>query len=356
MATQITSTAAPAALGTFASAPTPRRVRPVVWWAALGTAALALQAWIYGSWILSGDVHSLSVGRSQVPQSDRIWAWIFQPVFAAGALAALVFVARGCRRQRRLTLEGKVLIAWWAVMWMDPSANFLRPQYFFNSYYLNIGSWAPHIPGWISRGGGDLAFAPLINVSSYTASVLAAVAGVKLMAWMRSRRPRTGAVGLVLITWLVLSALVFITEDVLIHARWLAWNGIPGVTLWAHTRLAIPLTEVLGWGIPQTAMAALMFFTRDRGEVAVERGIDRVRATGWRRTLLSTLAVIGFATAAQGVYAAISAPVGLYVGSQPSLPSYMRNGVCGHGTPYRCPGPGVPVLLGDTPVRASAGQ
>jgi hypothetical protein len=351
MATQTRSSSAPELLVATPRSTAPRRARPVVWWAVVGIAALALQAWIYGSWILSGDVHSVSVGRSQVPHSDRVWAWILQPLFLAGALAALVFVLRGCRRERRLTLEAKILLAWWAVMWMDPAANFLRPQYYFNSYYLNIGSWAPHIPGWVSRRGGDLAFTPMINVSSYTASVLAAVGGAKLMGRLRARRPRTGALGLVLVTWVVLSAAVFVTEDVLIHAGWLAWNGIPAVTPWAHSRWAIPMTEVLGWGIPQTALAALLFFRGDRGEVAVERGIDRVRLSGWRRTLLSTLAVIGFATAAQGVYAVISAPIGLYVGAQPKLPSYLRNGVCGPGTPYRCPAPGVPVLLPRTPAQ-----
>jgi hypothetical protein len=356
MTTQITPARTADVLAEATPAPVPRKPRPVLWWASLGVAALGLQAWIYGSWLVSGDVHSLSVGRAQVPHSDRVWAWIWQPVFLAGALAAVVYVARGVRRQRRVTLEAKILLAWWAVMWMDPAANLLRPQYFFNSYYVNIGSWAPHIPGWISRRGGDLAFAPMINGSSYTASVLAAVGGAKLMAYVRARRPRIGPVGLVVIAWAALSVVVFVTEDVLIRSGWLAWNGIPAVTLWAHTRLAIPLTEVLGWGIPQTALAALLFFRGDRGEVAVDRGIDRVRVSGRRRTLLSTLAVIGFATVAQGVYAVISAPVGLYVGTQPSLPSYMRNGVCGQGTPYRCPGPAVPALLPRTPLRASAAQ
>jgi hypothetical protein len=78
----------------------------------------------------------VSVGRRQVPGSDKVWAWIFQGVFAAGAVTAVVFVVRGCRKQQRLTIEAKILLAWWAVMWMDPAANFFRPQYYFNSYYV----------------------------------------------------------------------------------------------------------------------------------------------------------------------------------------------------------------------------
>jgi hypothetical protein len=100
----------------------------------------------------------------------------------------------------------------------------------------------------------------------------------------------------------------------------------------------------------------LFFLKDDRGRVFVERGLDRVAATGWRRTAVSALAVVGFATAAQAAYGIISAPLGFYVGRQPDIPSYLRNGACGEGTPYRCPAPDVPVLLPDTPSGATAEQ
>jgi len=40
---------------TAGSALTPRRARPVLWWASLGAAAVVLQVWIYTSWVLSDD-------------------------------------------------------------------------------------------------------------------------------------------------------------------------------------------------------------------------------------------------------------------------------------------------------------
>jgi hypothetical protein len=335
---------------------TPRPARAVLWWASLGAAALVLQAWIYGAWVASDDFRAVTIGRSEVPGHEKVWAWILQGLFTAGALAAVAFVVRTCVRQRRLSLEAKIMLAWWAVIWMDPSANYFRPQYFFNSYYVNLGSWGAHIPGWVSREGGNLPFPFMIDFASYTASVLATVAGAHLMRKVRERRPQTGTVGVVLVAWAFLSLVVFGVEDLLIRAGWLVWNGIPGVTLWSHSRMAIPLTEVLVWGATQTAMATLFFLKDDRGRVLVERGLDRVAVTGWRRTLVSALAVIGFATAAQAAYGIISAPLGFYVGRQPDIPSYLRNGACGDGTPYRCPAPDVPVLLPDTPPGATAEQ
>jgi hypothetical protein len=334
----------------------PRRARPVVWWASVGAAAVALQAWIYGSWIASDDFRTVTIGRSEVPGHDKVWAWILQIAFSAAAVATIAFVVRTCLKQRRLSLEAKILLAWWAIMWLDPAANYFRPQYFFNSYYVNMGSWAAHIPGWVSPRGGNLPFAWTINFTSYTNSVLATVGGAALMRAVRRRRPQTGAVGLVLIAWAFLSLAVFGVEDLLIRTGWLFWNGIPGVTLWSHTTMAIPLTEVLGWGATQTALAALFFFKDERGRVAVERGLDRVAASGWRKTAVSALAVIGLATAAQAGYAILSAPLGFYVGRQADIPSYMRNGACGDGTPYRCPAPDVPVLLRGNPPGATAEQ
>jgi Spirocyclase AveC-like len=334
----------------------PRKARPVLWWAAVGAAAVALQTWIYGSWIASDDFRTVTIGRSEVPGHERVWAWILQILFSAAALAAITFVVRTCVKQRRLTLEAKILLAWWAVIWLDPSANYFRPQYFFNSYYVNMGSWAGHIPGWVSRGGSNLPFPFMIDFASYTNSVLATVVGAHLMRAVRRRRPQTGALGLVLVAWAFLSLVVFCVEDLLIRTGWLVWNGIPGVTLWAHSRMAIPLTEVLVWGATQTALAALFFFKDDRGQVVVERGLDRVPVTGWRRTAVSAMAIIGFATAAQLAYGVISAPLGFYVGRQPDIPSYLRNGACGEGTPYRCPGPDVPVLLPGNPPGATAEQ
>jgi hypothetical protein len=339
---------------TAGPAATPRRARPVLWWASLGAAAVALQAWIYTSWVLSGDFRAVTTGRDPVPGHEKTWAWILQGGFTAGALVAVVFVVRTCVRRRRLTLEAKIAIAWLAVMWMDPMANYFRPQYMFNSYYINFGSWAGHIPGWISRRGGNLPFALGINLPSYTASILAAVAGAKLMGAVRVRRPRMGTAGLVLVAWLFLSAVVFAVEDLLIHTGWLVWNGIPAVTLWHGGRAAIPLTEVLAWGGTQTALATLLFLKDDRGRVFVERGLERVPGPGWRRTAVSLLAVIGFATVAQAAYGVISAPLGFYVGRWTDVPSYIRNGVCGDGTPYRCPGPDVPVLLPGNPPGATA--
>src|SRR5258708_34372806 len=67
---------------------TPRKARPVVWWAAVGAGAVALQAWIYGAWIASDDFRTVTIGRSGVPGHEKGGAWILQGLFTAAARAA----------------------------------------------------------------------------------------------------------------------------------------------------------------------------------------------------------------------------------------------------------------------------
>ena len=55
-------------------------------------------------------------------------------------------VIRGCVREGRLTFDGKLTIAWYSIIWLDPVGNYVRPQFMFNAYYVNRGSWVEGIP------------------------------------------------------------------------------------------------------------------------------------------------------------------------------------------------------------------
>jgi hypothetical protein len=129
----------------------PRRARPVLWWACAGAAFLLLQLYIYGAWIAGDDFRPSPLGPDLVPRWEQICAWIFQPLFTLGALAAAAWVIRGCLRERRLTMDGKLLLAWYSIIWLDPAGNYLRPQFMFNAIYVNRGSWVEHIPAGSAR-------------------------------------------------------------------------------------------------------------------------------------------------------------------------------------------------------------
>jgi hypothetical protein len=140
--------------------------------------------------------------------------------------------------------------------------------------------------------------------------------------------------------------LFLLEEFVMIRTGWLAWNGvIRGLAVWPGRRYQIPLTEMAIFGATCAAMAALRFFRDDTGHAVVERGLDDVKTPKRTKEILGLLAVVGFANLAMITYNVLTVPLSLYVGQTPANPTYMRNGICGPGTPYACPGPRVPIIL-----------
>src|SRR3984957_4413002 len=80
-----------------------RRARPVLWWAALGAAAVAMQLYVFGRWVTSSAFAPTPTGADPVPHDVMVKAWILQGTFAAGAGATIGWVVWRCARERRPT-------------------------------------------------------------------------------------------------------------------------------------------------------------------------------------------------------------------------------------------------------------
>jgi hypothetical protein len=141
--------------------------------------------------------------------------------------------------------------------------------------------------------------------------------------------------------------------------------------LWAFPNLPIslfsqdvryPLADLFGFSPFFATMAMLRFYKDDRGRTVVERGLDHLSAR--RRTLVSLLAVIGFANAA---YVAFSlpdvwmAPYSSYMAK--NTPAHLMNGICDDATTVKgskygpCPGmPGYRMPLRDINRYKSEGK
>jgi hypothetical protein len=122
-----------------------RRMRPVLWWASLGVAAVAIQAYIYTRWFFSDSFRAVGTGTDPAPTYDKVFAWILQPAFGLAALLAAAWFIRGCLKERRMTFDAKIYLGWISMIWLDHAANLIRPQMLFNSYYLNRGLWDEYI-------------------------------------------------------------------------------------------------------------------------------------------------------------------------------------------------------------------
>jgi hypothetical protein len=317
-----------------------RRARPVLWWAALGAAAVAMQLYVFTRWVTSSDFAATPTGPDPVPHDVMVKAWLLQGTFAAGATATIGWLIWRCVRERHLTFYARMWIAWVAIIWLDPWANLIRPQMMFNSYYFNRGSWVEYIPWWISAKGHLLPQPFLIETANFMTMVLVTIAGGKLMSYIKRRWPGVGFVGVFAPTWIAMMVFVFAIEElVVIRGGWVWWtSNLDTLTFWSGTANAMPLAELFLWGFTITVLAYQVYAYNTSGQAPVERGIDRVPVDGAARTALSTFALIGCATFAMGVYSVGSAMLGLYTGDTPrNIPSYFTNGICGEAGVPPCP-------------------
>ena len=249
----VTAAAEPSAPGSTAG----RRARPVLWWAALGAAAVAMQLYVYGRWVTSSNFAPTPTGADPVPHDVMVKAWIMQGTFAAGAVATIGWLVWRCARERRLTFYAQMWIAWMAILWLDPWANLIRPQMMFNSYYFNRGSWVEYIPWWISAKAHLLPQPFLIETANYMTMVAVTIAAAKLMSYIKRRWPGVGLVGVFAPTWLAMMVFVFAIEElVVIRGGWVWWtSNLDALTFWSGTANAMPLTELALWGFTITVLA-----------------------------------------------------------------------------------------------------
>jgi hypothetical protein len=298
------------------------------------------------AWILSGDATPTHTGADTVGWSTKAWAWGFQIVSPLVLLGCIVYVVRRSRREGRVHFDALMLIAATVAIWLDPATtNYFRTQMLYNSYMVNFGSWAEHIPGWLSPNA-HLFPEPLINWGALygITFLLATFIGCGAMRWAKRRWPRTGRVGLVLWGFAAIVLFDFLAECLFIRSELYAYAGaIQDLSVWGGRRYQFPIYESVIFGVCWTACAALRYFRDDRGRSVVERGIDDLNVSSKQKTALRVLAVTGFVSVIYAVYSLVFSLTTLWGDEFPKgYPSYMTNGMCGAGTQYECLPPEIP--------------
>jgi hypothetical protein len=335
--------------------PEASRTRPVVAWAIVGVAALLLQAYVFGSWIASGDATRTPDGPTPVPDWMRVSARGWEALSLVLLVVILYrFVVRPWRRDGAPALDGLLFIAFLAMYWQDPVVDFVQPWFTYNTALFNLGSWAPHIPGWISPNMERLPEPLLFIGPMYGISVLVfAWIGNAVMRAAKRRWPRLGTAGLITVCLVTLGIM-----DVVLEPMWLRFGLIsyPGAikewTLFHGHYYQYPVYQAPMAAVFFGSFACLRYFRNDRGETIAERGLDRVAVTGAGRTGLRLLALIGVCNAMFAV--GYNVPSQIFGAHQDHwIPdvvnrSYFNDGICGVGTDYACPGPGLPINRNDS--------
>ncbi|OBF25465.1 spirocyclase, AveC family [Mycobacterium kubicae] len=321
-------------------------------WACVGGAILAFQLYVWIRWITGPNFERVPPGPSDPPTFMKVILFTWTAVIIVGLPISLYFfIVRPWRRERRITLDGMLLVACGLLFFQDPLLNYFNTWSTYNTWMWNRGSWVQDIPGWVSFGepGRMMAEPILMNAPGYSFGVLlCTILGCWVMRKAKSRWPNISNVGLigVLIGWTFIFD--FVIEGLFLMPMGLFTypGAIKSLSINAGTYYQWPLYEGLMWGGVQAGLCALRYFTDDRGRTFVERGLERVQGGFVRQQFTRFLAIFAACSMFFFVFYNIPAQwLALHAESWPNdilKRSYFLMGICGEGTNRLCPDPALP--------------
>ena len=329
----------------------PRPTRPVVIWATLGTLLLTFEAWIIFRWVTGPFFVRVEPGPTQPPTWMKVELILWQTLSIPVGLALIYwFIVRPWRREGRVGIDGILVAAFCTVVFQDPLSSYGGHWFAYNTWMFNRGSWVNSVPGWNSYGapGAMLSEPVLFTWAAYIyIFVLAMFVGSAFMRKMRKRFPRIGNVPLIATCYAVMIVFDIILEGVIWMPLGIFHYAGGHLGIFPNTYFKWPLHEGLSIGSVFTGVACLRFFVNDRGQSAVERGIDEIQGGQVKKLVIRILAMTAVV---QGLmFVGYNIP-NYWVGTHPAAwpkdvqeRSYFTSGLCGAGTNRACPGPAVPL-------------
>ena len=329
------------------------KVKPVQIWAFVGGAVLVLQLYVWIRWITGPYFERVPAGPSDPPMFMKVPLMANAIVLWVGLPFALWwFIVRPWLRERRITLDGMLLVALGLMFFQDPLLNYFNTWCTYNTWLFNRGSWSSHIPGWVSpeEPGRQVAEPLLTNVPGYAYGVLLiTIVGCWVMRKVKARWPNISNLRLIGVTYAFTFVLDFVMEACLLLPTGLFTypGAIQSVSFNAGHYYQWPVYEGLMWGGVQAGLCCLRYFTDDRGRTVVERGLDRVRGGFVKQQFIRFLAI--FAAVSGCFFFFYNVPAqwfGMHADPWPEdvqKRSYFNGGICGDGTDQPCPNPALPM-------------
>ena len=119
-----------------------------------GGVLLLLQLYVWIRWVTGPYFERVPSGPSEPPlymkiplMANAIVLWVGLP------FALWFFFIRPWRRERRITLDGMLLVSMGLMFFQDPLLNYFNTWCTYNTWLFNRGSWSSNIPGLGVPGG-----------------------------------------------------------------------------------------------------------------------------------------------------------------------------------------------------------
>lgn len=317
----------------------------IVWWAWIGAFFIALQIYIFGSWVMSPHFTPTPPGSDVMPWYTPYLIHIIQfgaPTIVLGGIAWTVWATR---REGRVPTLSLIIFGWASAYWQDPLINYVRPAFSYNSHLFNYGSWCELVPGWLMPNGSKMPEPLLFGLGAYAFVIPATALIVALaMRTVKRLRPSTTNFQLIVVALITMFWCDLVVEAFLVYTQIYAYTGsVHEISLWAGTLHQFPLYESVLGGGTVAATGSLFYFRDDKGHTLVERGIENLSIKRGLTTLRA-LAISGFVNVVLLTYTILYIFVNLQLDPWPTeVPSYLRNGLCGEGSTVACPHPLLPI-------------
>jgi hypothetical protein len=334
------------------------RTRAITWWAALGAAFLAFAGYLIIAWLVSGEAQRVGTGSTPIPTAMKVGLFVQQWGLFGGMLALLWFKAIRPRiRTGAFTFDGLMVMTFALMWWSDPLYNYFTPGFNYNAYFINLGSWIGHTPGWMSPNGERIPQPLLWLPGVYTCAFFLMVLIVNwIFRQTRKRYPRMGIVGMWFVAFVPMMVVGTMWEAAFMvmgshqygsSIRWLALNS-------GHY-YAFPVYQGITASLLYTTWGAMRFHRDENGHSFAERGIERLNVPGRVKGWMRFFAVSGAITAI--FFAFYHLPNSLIALRGSAWPddvidrSYFVNELCGPGTTVACPDPRYPFPRGKQSYR-----
>jgi hypothetical protein len=285
----------------------------------------------------------------------RIWEG---GAVGAALLTIYYLMVRPWRRERRLTIDGMLLIGW-GLMWAseDSWLNYSRPVLSYNSVFFNLGCPQCKLPGF-QAPHADRMTEPLIWLgSTYVGVCFVLTLGCCwVMRWAKRRWPQLGTVGLIGVALVTMFGVDAVLESIFLRFGLISYpSAVRWMSLFPGHYYQYPIYEGVTFGAVMALSACLRYFKNDRGEILAERGIEQLHASSRQKTWIRLLAVCGALCTIY--FVAYEMPIQWFATHSDNYPaevlqrSYLTNMMCGPGTDTACPGPRVPMPVGADSAR-----
>lgn len=252
-------------------------------WAILGAAWIIFIIYGVVRWIISGKVGPVPI---QGPDHYATWRLVGLRALEISSVLFVVlmvrqYVVRPWRRERRLGIEGMLMIGGTLGFFIDPVINIFHYTFAWNQYAVNIGTWAPIFPGR-SNEVGPYAEGLLWAFPQYIMmSAGAALAGYWIVTRLRRRFPGIGLVPALAVVFLAHFVGDLIIENIFLVFQVYAFpRTFSALTLFPGQLNQFPLYESVFVGAQAVPLTLLMLSAResDDGLSFVERGAENFSA------------------------------------------------------------------------------